>query len=102
MEKRYLIGVDLGTSGTKAALYRIDGTLVSNAALDVPLFYPKPGVVEQENEDFYTSAAQTVRESIEASGAEPKEIAGIAFDSQMAGVGLIDEEFRPVARFDSW
>ncbi len=32
----------------------------------------------------------------------PKEIAAIAFDSQMAGVGLIDEDFKPVARFDSW
>ena len=28
VEKTYLIGVDLGTSGTKAALYRTDGTLV--------------------------------------------------------------------------
>ena len=29
MVKNYLIGVDLGTSGTKAALYRIDGKLIS-------------------------------------------------------------------------
>lgn len=102
MQKKYLIGVDLGTSGTKAALYQIDGKLVSEASVEVPLFYPRPGVVEQENEDFYTSAAQTVRKCIESSGVEPKAIAAIAFDSQMAGVGLIDEDFTPVARFDSW
>lgn len=102
MQKKYLIGVDLGTSGTKAALYQIDGKLVSDASVEVPLFYPRPGVVEQENEDFYTSAAQTVRKCIESSGVEPKAIAAIAFDSQMAGVGLIDEDFTPVARFDSW
>ena len=102
MQKKYLIGVDLGTSGTKAALYQIDGKLISDASVEVPLFYPKPGVVEQENEDFYTSAAQTVKKCIESSGVEPKEIAAIAFDSQMAGVGLIDEDFNPVARFDSW
>ena len=29
-------------------------------------------------------------------------MAAIAFDSQMAGIGLIDEDFQPVARFDSW
>lgn len=102
MQKKYLIGVDLGTSSTKAALYQIDGKLVSEASVEVPLFYPRPGVVEQENEDFYTSAAQTVRKCIESSGVEPKAIAAIAFDSQMAGVGLIDEDFTPVARFDSW
>jgi xylulokinase len=102
MQKKYLIGVDLGTSATKAALYQIDGKLVSEASTEVPLYYPKPGVVEQENEDFYTSAAQTVKKCIESSGVESAEIAAIAFDSQMAGVGLIDEDFNPVARFDSW
>ena len=102
MQKKYLIGVDLGTSSTKAALYQIDGKLISEASLEVPLYYPKPGVVDQENEDFYTSAAQTVRTCIETSGINPKEIAALAFDSQMAGVGMIDEAYQPVARFDSW
>ena len=102
MQKKYLIGVDLGTSGTKAALYQIDGKLISEASVEVPLFYPKPGVVEQENEDFYTSAARTVRMCIESSGIDPQAISAIAFDSQMAGVGLIDEAFKPTARFDSW
>jgi xylulokinase len=102
MQKKYLIGVDLGTSGTKAALYQIDGKLIAESSVEVPLFYPKPGVVEQENEDFYASAARTVQESICSSGVEPKEIAAIAFDSQMAGIGLIGDDFKPVARFDSW
>ena len=102
MQKKYLIGVDLGTSGTKAALYQIDGKLISDASMEVPLFYPAPGVVEQNNEDFYTSASQTVRNCIASSGIEPKAIAAIAFDSQMAGIGLIDEDFKPVSRFDSW
>jgi xylulokinase len=102
MKKKYLIGVDLGTSGTKAALYQVDGKLISDASVEVPLFYPKPGVVEQDNEDFYTSAARTVQKCIESSGIEPTAIAAIAFDSQMAGVGLIDEDFNPVAKFDSW
>lgn len=102
MQKKYLIGVDLGTSATKAALYQIDGKLVADASQEIPLFYPKPGVVEQENDDFYASAARTIRTCIESSGIEPNQVAAIAFDSQMAGVGLIDEEFRPVSRFDSW
>ena len=54
MQKKYLVGVDLGTSGTKAALYQTDGKLVSEASVEVPLYYPKPGIVEQENADFYT------------------------------------------------
>ena len=102
MTKHYLIGVDLGTSGTKAALYQVDGKLVSDSSAEVPLHYPKPGIVEQETSDFYTTAAQTIRACIQQSGVDPREVAAIAFDSQMAGVGLIDENFHPVAKFDSW
>ena len=42
------IGIDLGTSNTKAALYRTDGTLVAEASAEVALLHPKAGVVEQE------------------------------------------------------
>ncbi len=102
MAGRYLIGVDLGTSATKAVLYRSDGEIVAEAGAEVPLYYPKPGVVEQENEDFYRSAAQTVRQCMSASGIDPRAVAAIAFDSQMAGVGAVDEAFNPAIRFDSW
>jgi xylulokinase len=102
MSRKFLMGVDLGTSGTKAALFQTDGKLISEASVEVQIYYPKPGVVEQENEDFYTSAAQTVKQCIQASGVDAEEIAAIAFDSQMAGVGLIGEDFMPTARFDSW
>jgi len=102
VRKEYLIGVDLGTSATKAALYRSDGTLAAEASVEVPLYYPKPGIVEQENGDFYSSAAETVRRCMNASGVDPQAVAAIAFDSQMAGVGSIDEQFAPATRFDSW
>jgi xylulokinase len=102
MKVKYLIGVDLGTSSTKAALYRIDGQLVAQASADVPLTYLNPGQVEQDNHDFYRTAALTVRQVLSSSGTSPADVAAIAFDSQMAGVGLIDEAFQPIAHFDSW
>lgn len=100
--KRYLMGIDLGTSGTKAALYDTDGRLIAEASQEVALYYPRPGVVEQETEDFYTSAAATIHQCLAASGIDPREVAAIAFDSQMAGIGSVDEDFRPATRFDSW
>lgn len=102
MTKNYLIGVDLGTSATKAALYQTDGTLVVEVGAEVPIYYPQPGVVEQENDDFYQTAAHTISTCIRESGVDPVAISAIAFDSQMAGVGSIDEDFEPATRFDSW
>ena len=102
MQPTYVIGVDLGTSATKTAIYEIDGTLVSESSIEVPLTHPSPGAAEQNHQDFYSSAAQTTRNCIDSAGIEAKAVRAIAFDSQMAGVGLIDEDFRPVGMFDSW
>ena len=102
MAKTYLIGVDLGTSSTKAALFTKDGILIAESSVEVPIYYPRPGVVEQENEDFYRTAAQTVKNCICESGIDPQHVAGIAFDSQMAGIGTVDENYLPATRFDSW
>ena len=102
MAKKYLIGVDLGTSSTKTAIYTLRGDLMAQASLDVNLTYPAPGQVEQESEDFYTTAAQTVQTCIRESGLDPREVAAVACDSQMAGIGSVDESFHPAGPFDSW
>jgi len=102
MEPKYLLGIDLGTSSTKSALYSMDGKLVADSTLEVPIYYPKPGVVEQENDDFYRTAALTVKDCLAKSGVEPRQVAALAFDSQMAGIGTVDEDFNPATRFDSW
>jgi xylulokinase len=102
MAKKYLVGVDLGTSATKAALYTQDGVLAAEATEPVAIYTPQPGVVEQENEDFYRTAARTVSTCLRESGIDPRAVAAITFDSQMAGIGALGEHFKPAARFDSW
>jgi len=102
MKAKYLIGIDLGTSSTKAAVFTVDGALAAQADVEVPLYYPKPGVVEQENDDFYRSAAQAVQTCLREGGIDAAQVAAVACDSQMAGLGAVDEDFNPAIRFDSW
>jgi len=97
-----LLGVDLGTTATKAALYDPNARLVSEGRAEIPLYHPQLGSVEQKMEDFYQSAAVAIRQCMNSCGADPSQVVGIAFDSQMAGIGSIDENFKPAARFDSW
>jgi len=99
---RLLLGVDLGTTGTKAALYDTGAQLISEGRADVPLYNPHPGFVEQELGDFYQSAVVAIRQCMDSCRVDPSQVAGLAFDSQMAGIGTIDENFQPVTPFDSW
>ncbi|MFQ6065750.1 MAG: FGGY-family carbohydrate kinase [bacterium] len=102
MVKSYLIGVDIGTAGTKAAIFDTEGRLVADAYEESMLRYPRPGWVEQDQEDFYRSAVNTIKEAVAKSSINPKDVAAIAFDSQMSGIGGIDREWNPVIRYDSW
>ena len=94
----YLIGVDIGTAGTKSGLFNTEGVLLAQAYEESSLYYPKPGWVEQETEDFYNSAVKTIRRVIEKSNIRPGKVAAITVDGQMSGIGMIDKNWNPVAR----
>lgn len=99
---KYLIGVDIGTTGTKIALFNTEGEMIAEAYEESKLYYPKPGWVEQDPEDFYKSTCNTVREVISKSKVNPSDIAAISLDGQMAGILGIDEQWNPVTHYDSW
>lgn len=99
---KYLIGVDIGTTGTKAALYDTEGMLLAEAYRESSLHFPCPGWVEQDPKDFYKSACDTIREVADQSCIDKKQIAAIGFDGQMAGILGIDENWHPVTHYDSW
>jgi xylulokinase len=98
----YLIGVDIGTTGTKSGLFDTEGVLLAQAYEESLLYYPKPGWVEQELEDFYHLAIKTIRRVMEKADIRPEEVAAITIDGQMSGIGMIDQDWNPVARYDSW
>jgi len=100
--RSYLIGVDLGTTGTKAAIFDTDGQLLASAYEESKLYYPQPGCVEQDPEDFYASSVRTIRQCAESSGIDPADVAAIAFDGQMAGIGTVDQEWGTPTVYDSW
>jgi xylulokinase len=97
-----VVGVDLGTSGTKAGIFDLDGTQLAEAYVESTLTYPRPGWVEQRQEDIYCDAIKAIRQCLRSSGAEPSRVAAIAFDSQMAGIGSVDASWKPVRNYDSW
>jgi xylulokinase len=96
------LGIDLGTTATKAALYDLSGRLLSEGRAEVPLYIPQSGAAEQEMGDFYQSAAAAIRGCMGSCNVDPAQVASMSFDSQMAGIGGIDEFGEPAMRFDSW
>ena len=97
-----LVGVDLGTTGTKAALYSPEGEPLAESTAETPLRWRGPGEVDQDPDDFYAAAVRAIRDCVERSGSDPASVAAIGVTGQMAGVLGIDGEWRPATPYDSW
>ena len=61
---KYLLGIDVGTTGTKTILFSEEGEAVSRAYMPYPIRAPFPGQSEQDPEDLWRAVRGTVREAV--------------------------------------
>jgi xylulokinase len=86
----YLLGIDIGTSGTKTLLIDEEGRIVASASSEYPLSTPQPGWAEQDPEDWYRATVETVRNVLSSTGISGGDIAGIGLSGQMHGAVFLD------------
>ncbi len=86
----YLIGIDLGTSGTKTVLFHTDGAIAASKTVEYPMSQPQNGWAEQNPEDWVAAAFETLRSV--TSGVDPSEILGIGISGQMHGLVMLDAD----------
>lgn len=79
--KKYLLGIDVGTTGTKTLLFRADGQLIGHAYEAYPLLTPQVGWSEQRAEDWWQAVVHTVRQVCEDPDVA-KNVAGISLSLQ--------------------
>ena len=94
--KKYLIGIDIGRSGTKSVLFDTAGSVVASATAEYPMRQPQNGWAEEDPADWWHAAVKTLREL--AAKASDGEIAGIGLSGQMHSLVLLDaagEVIRP-------
>lgn len=97
-----LLGIDIGTQGTKAAAFDADGALVSSVFEPSRLSRPKPGVVEEDPGRQYASVCRTIRQCVANGRIRPGAVAAIGIDGQMAGVIGVGGDGKHVTPYDSW
>lgn len=88
--QHYLLGIDLGTSGTKTALFDAQGHAVASHTVEYPLYQPQNGWAEQDPADWWDAAVETIRSVLQKSGIPSNQIAGIGISGQMHGLVMLD------------
>lgn len=83
---QYILGIDLGTSGVKAALFDENGKPAASAGEDYPLSRPRDNWAEQDANVWWEAAVRAVRRVTEG-GAQ---IAAVGLSGQMHGLVMLD------------
>lgn len=98
----YLLGVDLGTSGTKTVLFDIEGNVKASKTVEYPLYQEKNGWAEQEPLDWWNAAVETIRSVITESGVRNTDIKGLGISGQMHGLVMLDKDGNVLRRSIIW
>lgn len=100
--KPYLLGIDIGTSACKVAVFDRCGQVKASASEDYSVYYPQEGWAEQNPEEWWKAVCLSVREALKKGEINPEEIAGIGIDGQSWSAIAVDKDGEVLANTPIW
>lgn len=98
----YLLGIDIGTSGTKTLLIDENGNTRASKTVEYPLLTPHPGWAEQRPDDWWRATCEGVQAVLAKSRVKPADIRGIGLSGQMHGSVFLDEKGKVIRPAILW
>ncbi len=98
----YRIGVDIGTTSTKAVLYGENLEKLASANIGYRTYHDQPGFSEQEPMEILFAFRQAVKDVLKGMGERRSEVSLISFSSAMHALILVDREGNPITRSVIW
>jgi xylulokinase len=86
-----LLGIDVGTSGTKTLLIDHQGVVLASATHEYPLSTPRPGWAEQDPHHWWEATQITIRAVLQKAHLSGDAVTGIGLSGQMHGSVFLDE-----------
>jgi xylulokinase len=102
MRGPYVIGCDVGSQGTNAALYAADGALVASAYEAYDVAFPHPTWAEQDPRAWTAALHATIGRLVKQVPEGPGAIKGLSFGSQLDGMVVCDRNGQPLRPAMIW
>lgn len=100
--KQYLLGIDIGTSACKIAIFNKNGEVLASTHGSYNVYYPQPGFAEQNPDEWWSAVCIALKEAFNISGILPEEIAGIGIDGQSWSAIAVDKEGSVLTNTPIW
>lgn len=88
----YLLGIDVGTTGSKAVLVEADGAVKASATTEYPMATPQPLWAEQNPSDWWQATITSIKRLLDEGGVKANQVAGVGLTGQMHGLVLLDAQ----------
>jgi glycerol kinase len=92
MEKKYILALDQGTTSSRAILFNEKAEIVKIAQKEFTQYFPKPGWVEHDANEIWSSILAVIAEALSTSGINANEVAGIGITNQRETAVVWDKE----------
>ena len=102
MSDSYFIGVDIGTTSTKAIVFDATGVMKGKGDRGYPIVVPHPGWAEQDPETIFTAMLLAIREAIEQANVSKTAIAALGFSGAMHSLIAVDASGKPLTAAIIW
>ena len=89
---KYILALDQGTSSSRAIVFDHEGNICSTAQMEFTQYFPKPGWVEHNPMEIWSSEAAVIAEAITKMGINGKNIAAIGITNQRETTIVWDAE----------
>jgi glycerol kinase len=101
--KKYIMGMDQGTTGTKVILVDYDSNIVGSAYSEFTQHFPQPGYVEHDAEEIWDVSMKVAAEAMKKGNVKPEELAGIGITNQRETSLFWDKATsKPACRAQVW
>jgi xylulokinase len=98
----HLLGIDIGTSGTKTLLCTDEGAVVATAVAAHPISSPKPGWSEQHPADWWSAVVSATRAVLKKAKLNGGDISAIGLSGQMHGSVFLGDGTKPLRPAILW
>ena len=101
--KRYIAALDQGTTSSRCILFDQEQNIIGSAQRELTQIYPKPGWVEQDPMEIWSTQYSVLTEVLAQTGVSPEELAAIGITNQRETTIVWDRETgRPVSNAIVW